>query len=221
MIDPKNVLNLMKKNWTTYLLILLVCCAPPLLSIFRHGSDPDVIFYFGFFIVYGIASATTATEQVESKYEAYRIMATLPVSDREIVLSRFVRNIVLALGFIFLGWLMFSLYPPGPGLVPFSRSYIILAAITGLLLSGFAYAGLFRFGFTRLFRALMILIPVGIIIIFIFLSESFRDEIVELDPATFATYVKPQIMGLVVLIGLSVYSVIMSWAVKLKKRSKA
>jgi len=118
----------------------------------RRPLDPFIIGLQLFWMWILISGAISTTEQREAKSDAYKFLQTLPLKDIEIVSAKYIIILgIVALIFIY-NQVLFSFFESGPLLISLARVLIILHSIICLLLAGFIYIGVYKFGFHKMVK---------------------------------------------------------------------
>jgi hypothetical protein len=165
------MLRLMKKNalyFAYYTAIIM-----PLMTLYfflvRKEFSGAMVMFQGLWLILVVEGALTVNEKTEEKSHGYDFLRTLPVKDREIVLSKF---LIVLLTTIFLVIFNYSLYLFTPGsahMYAIGRVVVFLSGIYALLLAAVSYIIIFRFGhsaFAKFVWAAMIFSMIGPILIF-------------------------------------------------------
>jgi hypothetical protein len=158
------------------LIAFVVCTTLLLATVLQEYLQRDVtsvvgshglLMLFVFMLVYG---TVMHVEKYEEKFKAYRFLRTLPLTDREIVYSKFVLLILLALfavTFLMSTASIFSINTWEHR----TLNFLVPAAVLALLAGGTAYIGIFRWGYSAcrtlivFLYLLLILVCLGIPII--------------------------------------------------------
>lgn len=91
-------------------------------------------------------------EQIESKNKGYEFLKTLPVTDAEIVKAKFLLALIMVMLFVGLFQIMFSFLKAPPLMLRTIRFITLLNGIVCLLLVALWYIGVFKFGFSRMYK---------------------------------------------------------------------
>ncbi len=125
----------------------------PLLNYDRiTGSDPRdpiYIFYQGSFIFWVVLGSLWAHEQMEHKARGYGFLRTLPLRIQDIVRAKFSLVLLAVLFIVVFQAGSIRLLTKDRDLASSTWNYSMVIGNLCLILAGLAYAGIFRFGFSR------------------------------------------------------------------------
>jgi hypothetical protein len=145
---------------SSFFFITHVCtfCAPPLIML-AESRNRGMLAIMAIWVPIWLSSSVLWSERQES----YAFLRTLPVTDREVVRTKF----SLALGFALIYWLILSLLIRWAwGSTPEYASYMALTSLTcaiSLFLAGGWYIFSWRFGPSALTAGVMAFIVIGIL----------------------------------------------------------
>lgn len=191
--------------------------------LFNHdrltGPDPlslSFVFTLTPYLFYVVIGAIWTQEQMEFKSKGYSILKLLPIKNRDLVLAKFLLVYLSVLIFIIFHIIAFAYISKDPNFFGPSRSFLVLNGVFCLILSAVFYLLIFRFGFDKLGKYILIvwtIILVAPLILVIFVLPKIgltRTEII-----MFAAKFNWILMGV---IGTVVYYWLMLMAVKVKKK---
>jgi len=145
---------------SSYFFITHLCTfSIPPLAMLLSGRNRGMLAVMAIWVPVWLSSSILWSERQES----YAFLRTLPVTDRQIVRSKF----GLALGFAAIYWLVLSLFIRGAwGSTPEYPGYMALASLAcavSLVLAGGWYIFSWRFGRSALFAGVMAFMMIGIL----------------------------------------------------------
>jgi hypothetical protein len=136
---------------------------------------PEASFLLGFFLLLGVCAPLIVREVEVTQSKAYAFLRTLPVTDREIVASRF----LLSLVDLSVCWLIvllgLALLKSSPGALVLHVAYITLWSFLALIIASLWHLGVFGLGFGRVLPALCILL-VFLLLLSLILYQWFEFE---------------------------------------------
>lgn len=155
------MLHLMKKFsfwYILYPLLLLVFGLP----LFNHdrltGPDPLSLSFAIYLapMVWLVLGAMWAHEQMENKANGYAFLRTLPIEPRQIVKAKFTMVFLSVLLYVGGCCAAFAAVSTSPDYLIPSCAYLILHGDVCLVAAALLYLGIFRFGFTRFGKFVLI-----------------------------------------------------------------
>lgn len=157
------MLRLIKKFSLMYVfyLGLYILLLFPLLNHDRitgtDTEDPSYIFYQGVFIIWVALGALWAHESMEHKTTGYRFLRILPLRAKTIVRAKFILIFASVWAFtIFQSGMIWWLTGNGR-LAADTWAYLCGLGSLCLVLGALAYVGIYRFGFSRIGKFLLLL----------------------------------------------------------------
>ncbi len=180
--------------------------------------DPIYIFYQTPFIFWIILGAIWTQENLESKINGYAFLRTLPITVRELVMSKF--SVALLAIFIYelFQLLTLRLFSTPTEYIPLIRSYLVLYGGVCLIISGLFYLVLFKFGFiciSKYMFILWILLFLSPLPVREFLAPKFNIEIIDIIRSAASLN-----WALVAVVSLIIYAGLMVAAIKAKSRQR-
>jgi len=149
---------ILRKSSFFYITHLCTFCFPPLVML-AESRNRGVLAIMALWIPVWLSSSILWSERQES----YAFLRTLPVTDRQVVQTKF----GLTLGFTFIYWLIVSLFIRWAwGSTPEYAGYMALTSLTcagSLVLSGGWYIFSWRFGPSALTAGVMAFVVLGIL----------------------------------------------------------
>ena len=120
-------------------------------------EDPAYIFYQGVFIIWVALGALWAHESMEHKSTGYQFLRTLPLGARTIVRAKFILIFASVWGFSIFQSGMIWLLTGNGRLASDTWGYLCGLGSLCLVLGALAYVGIYRFGFSRFGKILLVL----------------------------------------------------------------
>lgn len=211
--------GLMKKD--LLLSILQTVTLLPLIYLYwfagNHPINGPMMILTGGYVFMLVMSAVLINEMHEDKCHGYAFLQILPLTAREIVMSKFLMSFLLTAFLVIFNAGMFSFFPGGLDVLAFSRIYILCCGILGLCFVGVSYIGIYGFGFTTLIKtgipvSILMALGVPILIIELFLPR------MNINPLPFPAFVLSINWGIVVVCAVAVYACLMMVAIRVKAK---
>lgn len=165
----------MKKD--LLLTILQTVVLLPLLYLYWFTKyrpiDAPMTMLTGSYIFMLVIGALMTVEYNEDKSNGYVFLHLLPLSVRDIVMSKFMLSFLLTGVLVIFNLVMFSFFPGTPEVSAFSRTYFIFCGILGLIFAGICYICIFEFGYSTFIKSGMTVSVILIIGIPILIYEVF------------------------------------------------
>lgn len=147
-----------KKNFGYYL-VLLALFIPGFYLYWkttRMSLDVTVV-------VIHLATMFTATllaifnaELIEERSRGYRFLASLPVTSMQIVAGKFLPILISTVIYVVFSWMIFSNLEVSEEDLALSRKVLVLSSPFSLMAGALSYIGIFRFGFARFNKILLV-----------------------------------------------------------------
>lgn len=145
---------LIKKNSILFISYVLPFTA--LLTFYwfveSKAEDPHfilVIFFWMWILTIGFISSG---EQQEAKSNGYEFLKTLPLSDSEIVATKFLLTLIMVVFVVCLDLVLLSFFKGTPFQLKAILFFIPVNGMACLLLAGLLYIGVFKYGFARMHK---------------------------------------------------------------------
>ena len=187
----------------------------------KDPLDTHLILFQAQWIFYIILVSINISEQVEEKSKGYKFLETLPVTDSEIVRSKFMIILIIVCFLVIYNNVLY-LFKPGPSyLFNLGRYFIPVAASITLFCAALLYVLRFKLGFSKFIKIGWIIAIGGVIGPFLFIEFVLLKINMDLDQ--FVLFLSEQhwiLWGLVFFIGLILFFFLMSMAVQSKKIKK-
>ena len=142
------MLRLMQKNSLffaiqAFLLLMLITvywlCARDMLSW-------SMVLFQGQILILIILSSIASNEQQEEKSKGYAFLSILPVTDRDIVASKFACVLLTVSFIVAYNNFLFTLFPDPAYLASFGRIFVLLSGLACLILAGLMYIIIYLWG---------------------------------------------------------------------------
>ena len=218
--SARSVWVLLKKDSLFFLFYLLLVIAATTLLLVEDGMDGSLVMMLGGMVFVTTLGPQFMSEIVESKFEAYRFLSFLPISAEEIVTARFVRSFLYILLFTIYGFALLLLFSPTGAFLKLGSLYFLVLIAICLLIISLLNIGLFRFGFSRMFKFLFAFLPVFFILSPGLIKMAFRSRITAFDTAPILAWFSwPKFLVLAGLV-TGMYSLFLVVAIRVQKRSR-
>lgn len=142
------MLRMMKKN-----AIYFISYAVGILSLMtvywftaRTEISWAMVLFQGLWLILIVEGSVTINEKTEEKTNAYDFLRILPVSDREIVISKFALVLLTGIFVLVCNYAMYFFMPGPPYLVALGRIFLLLCFFAALSFAGISYIIIFRYG---------------------------------------------------------------------------
>ncbi len=166
-------------------------------------------------MITGAFLAILNCELAEEKNKGYRFLETLPLTAREIVMSKFLPLPLYLVIFSVFSWWFFSRVGSDAGSADLAHRILAVSASACLPAGAAVYLGFFRFGFDRFYKVLVLLLVLS------YLSPIVVDELLIPAGASFPSSVPDALSGRGVLVAvffsLAAWCAMMPAAIALKK----
>lgn len=171
------MLYLMKKN--AFFFVLNAVSISALLTFYwllvAINLDGLMVIFQGLWMVLIVEGAIAANEKSEEKSKGYEFMRTLPLTDREIVRSKFILVLFTVVSVLAFNSILYMIIPGPSHLKELGPFYALVCANFCLFLAGISYIIIFRFGhaafvkFVWIAMIVIMLIPI-LLFEFVFLK---------------------------------------------------
>jgi hypothetical protein len=209
--------GLMKKD--LLLTILQTVVLLPLLYLYWFTKyrpiDAPMTMLTGSYIVVFVIGAVMTVEYNEDKSNGYMFLHLLPLSVREIVMSKFALSFLFTTVLIIINMVMFSFFSGTPEVSAFSRVYFIFCGILGLIFSGVCYICIFEFGYSTFIKSGMAVSAVMILGIPILIYEVFLPRL-DIGAAQIIDFALAANWTLVIVCAIALYIGMMMIAIRVK-----
>ena len=217
------MLRLIAKNALGYLLVgLSLMALVTFYMLIRRGSfDPVIILFQGQMMIYGIGASLLNSEQLEEKCQGYKFLRILPLSDREIITSKFVVLMGTTVILVCFNCMSYFLLSESSELFTTGRVFILFCGNLSLIIGAFMYIFIFRFGAAKFIKIGWI-IMVSVMIVPILVIEIVLPEI-NIDFQTILqtlTSIHWLLWATITLSVITIYYGLMGLAVKAKLAQK-
>jgi hypothetical protein len=142
------MLRLIQKNAVGYLTVgLSLMVLVTFYMLIRRGSfDPVIILFQGQMMIYGIGAGLLNSEQLEEKCQGYKFLRILPLSDREIIVSKFAVLLITTVLLVCFNCISYLLIRGNSDLFTSGRTFLLFCGNLSLIIGALLYIFIFRFG---------------------------------------------------------------------------
>jgi hypothetical protein len=143
--------TLTKKN--AFIFVLLSGSLMALLTVYllfvRKTLNTNIVVFLGQMLMYGVLTSLIISEKMEEKNNGYAFMKTLPIKDRDIVISKFA--VVLSVtGFLCVYcYSLVSLMEGEAYIFPFGRIFLLLCSNLSIVIAAGMYILVYRWGYAK------------------------------------------------------------------------
>lgn len=142
------MLRLMKKNAIYFLSYAVGILG--LMTVYwftaRNELSWAMVLFQGLWLILIVEGSLTINEKAEEKAKAYDFLRTLPISDREIVVSKFILVLLTGIFVLACNYAIYFFMPGPPYLVALGRIFLLLCLFGALSFAGISYIIIFRYG---------------------------------------------------------------------------
>jgi hypothetical protein len=114
------------------------------------------VFFITTYIYWLVLGAVYSHEQLEHKNNGYAFLRNLPISRRDLVLSKYILVFLSVLIYISVQYIWLGSIFPDPGDTATARAYVLINSSFCLVLAGWFYALIFRYGFGKFGKILLV-----------------------------------------------------------------
>jgi len=217
------MLRLIQKNAVGYLIVgLSLMVLVTVYMLIRRGPfDPAIILFQGQMMIYGIGAGLLNSEQLEEKCQGYKFLRILPLSNREIIVSKFavlLITTVLLVGFNCMSYLLIS---ENSDLFTYGRTFLLFCGNLSLIIGAFLYIFIFRFGAAKFIKIGWIIMVSVMIVPILFIEIALPEINIDFPGILKAmTGLHWMLWILISLLVLAVYYGLLGMAVKAKLARK-
>jgi hypothetical protein len=217
------MLRLMKKNAIHFIQHSISIMALMTLYWFlvRKELSGAMVLFQGLWLILAVVSALSVNEKIEEKSQGYNFLKSLPLKDREIVLSKFSLVLLTTALLVAYNYILYLFFPGPAHLYTLGRVFVFLSAIFAIVLAGISYIIIFRFGhavFVKFVWATMIITMVSPILVFEFVISKMDMDVSRITERL--SQVNGMIWILILSGGLMIYYLLMQTAIKAKQASR-
>ena len=175
------MLGIIRKDILFYLgyaaLMVLTCG----LALIQDGMDRGAVILLGNLQMLVVVGGCALNEMTEDRSNGYLFLRSLPITSRELIGAKFMLILIFSTVGLTFSLSMVGMFPVSVTFSTISRLYLTLCAIGAITLGSLLLTGIYRYGFTRLFRAALFTLPVLVISVPIMLFLVFKGQLVRLD----------------------------------------
>ena len=217
------MLHLMKKN--AFFFILYAFSITALLTLYwllvRGTLSGIMVIFQGLWMVLIVEGGIAGNEKNEEKSKGYKFLRTLPLTDREIVRSKFILVLLTAVFVLACNSTLYLLMPGPSHLKEVGPLYALIFTNLCLVLAGISYIIIFRFGHAAFVKfvwtaTIIIMVTPILLIEFVFLKMDidFRGIIERVNQYNWI------IGACFTICGLAAFFLLMQAAIKVKQAAR-
>lgn len=185
---------------------------------FYQGGKLPVFVFLCFWAFLLISGSLSTSESYEEKNQGYRILSTLPVTDKEIVTSKFIMilgavSIVTLLNIVLL-IIRLNSSEKTSGMIMTG----ILWGVFCLLYGAVMYIGIFKLGFTRMTKYFWTAFLIIIVLMIFFVGDVL--SVLKIDIDSIYNFSRSSIWILFPIVGIFGYYFLYKYAIKVKEMSE-
>jgi hypothetical protein len=121
--------------------------------LIRRGSlDPVIILFQGQMMIYGIGAGLLNSEQIEEKCQGYKFLRILPLSEREIIVSKFVVLFMTTVILVGFNCMSYFLLRENSDLFTSGRVFVLFCGNFSLIIGAVMYIFIFWFGAAKFIK---------------------------------------------------------------------
>jgi hypothetical protein len=215
------IVNLLKKD------ILFAFLAPviilPLLTLYwfsaRQILDLQMAFGTGNVLLMLAATSVLNIEIFEEKGKGYAFLACLPIRSIDISLAKFVQVLLLNVIFFIYTFVLFFTFSGDAVVFRISLIIVYFYLNISLIVTGFLYVMLYRFGFTKIMMGVLFIVPAVCMMAPIILLEMFEERLAEIEIAEIIDNLSASNIAVIMILVLCGYIGLMLLAAKMKKNN--
>jgi hypothetical protein len=209
--------HIMKKEAKAFLFYIFIILPLTLYWVIsRDRLDVIMVFIQGLILTMLVVIPVLINEQHEEKHNGYQLMSILPIKKIEIIAAKFITVLTAAVVLVAGNCLFFSFFAGSSDGMTTSRSFILLAGISGILLAALVYIGIFIFGYTK-FLMIASSTMVGLGLVPPLLVKYLRPDMDALVVRV-SDFIKNLNWGIAIVLSLILYFLLMFAACKLKRK---
>jgi hypothetical protein len=217
------MLHLMKKN--AFFFVLNVISITALLTLYwllvRGTLSGIMVIFQGLWMILIVEGAVAANEKSEEKSKGYEFLRSLPLTDREIVRSKFILVLLTAVFVLACNSILYVVIPGPSHLKELGPLFALVCANFCLFLAGISYIIIFRFGHVAFIKfvwtaTIVIMVTPILLIEFVFLKMNidFKGIIEKINRFNWI------IGACFTICGLAVYLLLMQAATRAKQAAR-
>lgn len=138
------------KNYLLYITLLIPLTLYWILSRDTLGVLPPLV--QGLMLTAVTVIPVIANEQYEDKHKGYDFMRILPIKTGGIIAAKFMTLFSAAAILVLFNCLFFSFFKSDASALAVSRSFILLSALSSLIIGAIVYIGIFLLGYTMFLK---------------------------------------------------------------------
>lgn len=183
------MIGLIKKDVWYFLMYFVLIFPGQVFLRVEDGIDPGLAVMAGSLLFMMIFFAVWTNELLEFKAKGYNFLDTLPITPRQIVLGKLILPAIFTVLYFIFALLLLSSGPVSKTFLILSTSYLIVCAFLCLVMVVLFYMGIFKFGFTWIFKAIFYILPFAILFGQAFILIKFRRQLYALDTVPIVEFI--------------------------------
>ncbi len=212
------MIGLIKKDIWYYLMYFVIVVPGQVVLRIEDGIDPGLAIMAGSFLFLMVFFAVWTNELMESKANAYSFLDILPITSRQIVLGKLILPVIFTVLYTIYALILLSSGPVTETFSILSTSYITVCGFLCLVMVILFYMGIFRFGFTLIFKAIFYILPFVILFAQAFILIKFKRELYALDLVPFVEFISETSRWLIGITGILILSALIMLTIKIKSK---
>lgn len=185
---------------------------------FYQGGKLPVFVFLCFWAFLLISGSLSTSESYEEKNQGYRILSTLPVTDREIVTSKFIMIFGAVTIITLLNITLLIIRLDSPEKLSAMIMLGILWGVFCLLYGAVMYIGIFKLGFTRMTKYFWTMFLIVIVLMMFFVGDVLNGLKINIE--TLYSFSRSVIWVLISIAGIFGYYFLYKYAIKVKEMSE-
>jgi len=204
-------------NYLRYLIPLGIFLILYFTEFYEGGKLPVFIFlcFWAFLLVSGSLSTS---ESYEEKNNGYQILGALPLTDKEIVGSKFIMVAAAVTLVTLLNTCLLFIRMGSPELLQFKIMIGIVWGVCCLLYGAVMYIGIFRLGFTRMTKYFWTAFLIIIVLMIFFAGDVMAG--LKIDLMSLNRFSQGPLWKMAALTGIAAYYFLYRYALRVKERSE-
>ncbi len=185
---------------------------------FYEGGKLPVFVFLCFWAFLLISGSLSTSESYEEKNQGYQILSTLPVTNKEIVSSKFMMVFGAVTMITLFNVILLTIRM---GSIEGLKMKIMIGILWGvfcLLYGGVMYIGIFKLGFTRMTKYFWTAFLIIIVLLIFFIGDVLRGLKINIE--SLQRFSESGLWLVLVAAGLAVYFYLYKYAIKVKEFSE-
>lgn len=185
---------------------------------FYQGGKLPIFVFLCFWAFLLISGSLSTSESYEEKNQGYMILSILPVTDKEIVTSKFIMILGAVSIVTLLNIILLIIRLNSPEKISAMIMLGILWGVFCLLYGAVMYIGIFKLGFTRMTKYFWTMFLIVIVLMMFFVGDVLNGLKINIE--TLYSFSRSVIWALISIAGIFVYYFLYKYAIKVKEMSE-